>query len=173
MQSGATAGQVQSPETSWLKLLERRPILNQRRPYIMKKLVHPWLPKALILVLLLTASSLFAERRNYESNQPLGALVARLVEELNESNQPFTVTRVYNAERDGKQGMVLLFGSQRSICELTFHEAPGGRTSAIRMMAQEPVVANLIHQLLTTKLGMRELGVSNTPPAQSDWPVRP
>ncbi len=127
----------------------------------------------LLTLMLLSAGPLFAERRNYESSQPLGALIARLVEELNESNQPFTVTRVYNPERDGKQGMVLLFGSQRSICELTFHEAPGGRSSAIRMMAQEPVVANLIHQLLTTKLGMRELGVSNTPPAQSDWPVRP
>ncbi|MBX7059650.1 MAG: hypothetical protein K1X75_16420 [Leptospirales bacterium] len=126
-----------------------------------------------LLLLLLAGSPLYADRRTYEAEQPLGVLIAKLVEELSESNAPFTVMRVYNPDRDGKQGMMLVHGSARTMCELVFLEHPGGRRSGIRVLAQDPAVDKLIHDLLTGPLGMREAGVNDAPLPPNNWPVQP
>lgn len=120
----------------------------------------------------LPLSGLAAEKRTYEAAQGLGDLVVKFVDEMAAAGFVFEVQKIYNANQDRKEGMVLLFGRERKLCEITFHPDANGRRTLFVVTAQDREVASKFHELLTQKVGMREVGVSQGN-FDTSWPVRP
>lgn len=128
---------------------------------------------ALILALgLATPGGLAAEKRTYEAAQGLGDLVVKFVDEMAAAGFVFEVQKIYNANQDRKEGMVLLFGRERKLCEITFHPDANGRRTVFIVQAQDREVTNKFHELLTQKVGMREVGVTQGN-FDTSWPVQP
>ncbi len=128
---------------------------------------------ALILCLgLAPLGGLAAEKRTYEAAQGLGDLVVKFIDEMAAAGFVFEVQKIYNANQDRKEGMVLLFGRERKLCEITFHPDANGRRTVFVVQAQDRDVTNKFHELLTQKVGMREVGVTQGN-FDTSWPVRP
>ncbi|MCE9596637.1 MAG: hypothetical protein K8S54_01585 [Spirochaetia bacterium] len=127
--------------------------------------------KSLILILVLMASSAFAETRLYQSNLPLGKFVPKLVDELGNSGFQFSVKNVYNEARDGKQGFVFLLQPRNSVCELIFL-AGNANSSMLRIRTQDAADSTRFEKFVSQRLQMREVGVAPTPAPAVDagWP---
>ncbi|MBL8021456.1 MAG: hypothetical protein JNM27_17420 [Leptospirales bacterium] len=127
--------------------------------------------KGFVLILVLLASTAFAETRVYKSNLPLGQFVPKLVDELGNSGFQFSIKSVFNEARDGKQGFVFLLQPRNSLCELVF--LPGtANSSMLRIRTQDAADSLRFDKFVSQRLQMKEVGVAPEPASAVDakWP---
>jgi len=128
--------------------------------------------KVLILILLLGATSLFADVRLYRAPQALGKFVPRLVDQLGSSGFQFTVKNMYNEAKDGKQGFVFLLQPRNSLCEIVFF-AENEASSFVRIRTQDAQDSDRFDKFFSRQMNMSEVGVSEGPAQKADpsWPT--
>lgn len=127
--------------------------------------------KIFVLILILLASTAFAETRVYKSNIPLGQFVPKLVDELGNSGFQFSIKSVFNEARDGKQGFVFLLQPRNSLCELVFL-AGSADSSMLRIRTQDAADSLRFDKFVSQRLQMKEVGLAQEPaPAvNAGWP---
>ncbi|MCB1325236.1 MAG: hypothetical protein H7A21_07160 [Spirochaetales bacterium] len=137
-------------------------------------LSHPILRGVLAAALVgVLASPLLAERRSYESAQPVGQTVAGVIDALAAAGVQFRVEQVFNEQRDGKLGFSAAMLPSGAICELSFHADPGNASrTLIKVFTQEASDGRRIHAVLVDRLHMREVGVYEIPETGTEWPTR-
>lgn len=123
-----------------------------------------------LLISLVCAGGLLAEKRSYRAPQPIGKFVPQMIDKMAEAGFDFTVREVYNEVKDGKQGFVIILKPKMSLCEITFFDEKG-KTSLVNLMAQDNNDAKHFHRFFLERLNMKEIGVTplddNVP---SGWP---
>lgn len=97
-------------------------------------------------------TSLQAEHRLYRSTRPVGQMVPELIDGLASGGFRFTVQRVYNEEKDGKQGFTFLLMPRKTYGEVTFMAE--GNASIVRVFTQDSDDAARFHKFLTSTMGM-------------------
>ncbi len=128
-----------------------------------------WILRSVFILTLAAGGSLFAENRMYGSSTPVGQLIPAIIDALGRTGIQFSVNRVFNESRDGKQGFVFLLQPRQTICEITFFENRPG--SIVKIFTQDSQDMNRFHVFFVETMRMRELGVTVPSGPTGNWPV--
>ncbi len=93
-----------------------------------------------------------AEHRLYRSTRPVGRMVPELIDGLAGGGFRFTVQRVFNEEKDGKQGFTFLLLPRKTYGEVVFMAE--GNASIVRVFTQDSDDAARFDKFLTSTMGM-------------------
>jgi hypothetical protein len=124
-----------------------------------------------ILMVMILASPLLAEKRIYRSAKPVGQFIPALIDAMGDAGMRFTVERSYDEKTDGKLGLLLTMKPGNRVVDLGFHDEKG-KTTLVTVRFQDPSDSGQFNQLFTGRLQMKEVGLGNiddTVPA--GWPT--
>ncbi|MCB1309301.1 MAG: hypothetical protein KDK30_14010 [Leptospiraceae bacterium] len=126
-----------------------------------------------LIILLLLPSLLYASRRTYESNQPMGELVAAMIEEMGDADFQFQIEKVFSPDSDGKLGFAFRMQPSNTLCEITLieDEANADR-SIVQVFAQDQEDARRLHAFFVERMRMKEKGAYEIPDGNNNWPVQ-
>ncbi|MDH5654919.1 MAG: hypothetical protein OEZ34_03355 [Spirochaetia bacterium] len=128
-----------------------------------------WIP---VILIFLSSTALLADKRLYSYNGNSGEFVSEFIDVMTGEGIRFSVKSVYNEEKDGKQGMVLIMKPSGKFCEVTFADKKKG--SVISLFAQDSNDMALINSLFLRKMRMSEVGTKpknyTSPPGSGGWP---
>ncbi len=111
-----------------------------------------------------------AEYRSYRSQTPPGKLIPKLIQSMGDAGFQFRVQKVFNEQRDGRQGFVFVLQPRSSFCELSIYDA--GKNSLVRVFTQDVRDSRRFHRFFVETMKMAE--VDSTPEEKmppNDWPV--
>lgn len=127
--------------------------------------IHKNLATALVgLFILFIASPVLAERNVYEANQPLEKIVPKLIDELGNAGFQYDVKKVYNADQDGREGMILRFKPSGILCEFIFIQDRKNRNrSLIKVQTFDRGELRRLHRFFLANMHMTHSGVRKLP----------
>jgi hypothetical protein len=114
-----------------------------------------------------------AARRLYLYPGKIGSFVPKLIDGLADEGFRFSVGKVFNYERDGREGFQFEMKPARTLCEITF--ADGNSGTVVTLFTQDPADLDRLGRFFTRSLGMTEVGLApepeSEPPAGETWPL--
>ena len=113
-----------------------------------------------------------AEWRSYQIRKSVAQVLESFLAQMEAQKIRFSVKRVFQQSREGKQGFVLQLLPRGTFCEMAFYAKPKQKQTLIRVFTQDHKDAQLFHKLMVKKLKMKEIGGSLSRSENPVWQAK-
>ena len=127
---------------------------------------------AAALLLYFWGYPLGAEWRSYQIRKPAAQVLENFLKQMDAQKIRFSIRRVFEQSREGKQGFVLQLLPRGTFCELAFYAKPGQKRTLIRVFTQDRQDSQLFYKIMVKKLKMKEIGLSPRRGNDSAWQAK-